>query len=165
MTMGQSNKAREIQPTSLFHTANKGDQEGHEEFYRTDENVMQEGDSSFSHSHHYHEEDLPEQDVSPVKTVIVTNKKRKRHNSNSTGTPTLVMNSTDPKDSKIPSKTFKDIIGHRSVKLRLEEIILPLRLPTELATSVFRGIRSLPASVLFHGPPGEQCSLSVIVVL
>ncbi|KAL3911355.1 MAG: hypothetical protein SGILL_007313, partial [Bacillariaceae sp.] len=149
---GQSQKTREIQPTSLFHTANQGvKQDEQHEYYVNDENAMQEEDHALSH--HYREQDLPEQDVSPVKTVIVTNKKRKRHSSNSTGTSTLVMTSSDShaQDSGIPSKTFNDIIGHGSVKLRLEEIILPLKLPSELSMSVFRGIRSLPASVLLMG--------------
>ena len=163
--LGQSKKTREIQPTSLFHTANQRVREEPQGCYDNDENAMHEGDHTFSH--HYPEQELPEQDVSPVKTVIVTNKKRKRHSSNSTGTSTLVMNSTDShaQDNSIPSKTFKDIIGHRSVKLRLEEIILPLKLPSELSMSVFRGIRSIPTSVLLMGPPGKYSFLMAIISL
>eukprot|EP00536_Pseudo-nitzschia_multiseries_P002180 jgi/Psemu1/182982/e_gw1.29.141.1 len=49
---------------------------------------------------------------------------------------------------------FKDIIGHQSVKLRLDEVLLPLALPTALSNQILKGIRSLPASILFYGPPG-----------
>jgi hypothetical protein len=49
---------------------------------------------------------------------------------------------------------LKDIIGHARAKLRIEEIILPLGLPYEVTTSVLRGIRSMPASILLYGPPG-----------
>jgi len=49
---------------------------------------------------------------------------------------------------------FSDIIGHSAVKLRLDEILLPLALPTALADSILVGVRSLSASVLLFGPPG-----------
>lgn len=49
---------------------------------------------------------------------------------------------------------LKDIIGHASVKLRIDELILPLGLPAAIADSVLTGIRSIPASILLHGPPG-----------
>lgn len=49
---------------------------------------------------------------------------------------------------------FSDIIGHASVKLRIDELILPLGLPTFIAESVLKGIRSVPASILLYGPPG-----------
>lgn len=49
---------------------------------------------------------------------------------------------------------LRDIIGHAAVKLRIEEIILPLGLPFEVADSVLKGIRSIPVSILLHGPPG-----------
>ena len=49
---------------------------------------------------------------------------------------------------------FKDIIGHQSVKLRLDEILLPLALPASLSRTILKGVRSLPASILMYGPPG-----------
>ena len=49
---------------------------------------------------------------------------------------------------------FSDIIGHGSVKVRIDEILLPLALPSNLTTSVLRGIRAMPASMLLYGPPG-----------
>jgi ATP-dependent 26S proteasome regulatory subunit len=49
---------------------------------------------------------------------------------------------------------FTDIIGHASVKLRIDELILPLGLPSTIADSVLKGIRSIPSSILLYGPPG-----------
>lgn len=49
---------------------------------------------------------------------------------------------------------FKDIIGHGAVKLRLDELLLPLALPEQLTQTVLVGIRALPASILLYGPPG-----------
>mmetsp|Transcript_25270 Transcript_25270/g.59153 ORF Transcript_25270/g.59153 Transcript_25270/m.59153 type:complete len:921 (+) Transcript_25270:99-2861(+) len=49
---------------------------------------------------------------------------------------------------------FKDIIGHQSVKLRLDEVLLPMALPASLSQTILRGIRTLPASILLYGPPG-----------
>jgi len=49
---------------------------------------------------------------------------------------------------------FKDIIGHGAIKLRIEEMLLPLALPQSIASSVLTGIRALPASILLYGPPG-----------
>jgi SpoVK/Ycf46/Vps4 family AAA+-type ATPase len=57
--------------------------------------------------------------------------------------------------SEQPTTTrFRDIIGHGAVKLRLDEILLPLALPTNLADSILTGIRSSSASILLYGPPG-----------
>jgi SpoVK/Ycf46/Vps4 family AAA+-type ATPase len=56
--------------------------------------------------------------------------------------------------SEQPKTRFRDIIGHGAVKLRLDEILLPLALPTNLADSILTGIRSLSASILLYGPPG-----------
>lgn len=50
--------------------------------------------------------------------------------------------------------SFRDIIGHGQAKLRLDEALLPLALPPDLAESVLTGIRAAPASILLHGPPG-----------
>ena len=52
------------------------------------------------------------------------------------------------------SVSFRDIIGHGQAKLRLDEALLPLALPQDLAESVLCGIRAAPASILLHGPPG-----------
>jgi hypothetical protein len=74
---------------------------------------------------------------------------------------------------------FSDIIGHGAVKLRLDEVLLPMALPPSLADSILtgtlvyaselsaqmfmiaqsdvlssKGIRSLSASILLFGPPG-----------
>ena len=49
---------------------------------------------------------------------------------------------------------FSDIIGHGSVKVRIDEILLPLALPSNLTNSILRGIRAMPASMLLYGPPG-----------
>jgi len=54
------------------------------------------------------------------------------------------------------SPTFRDIIGHGQAKLRLDEALLPLALPPDLAESVLTGIRAAPASILLHGPPGPR---------
>ena len=54
----------------------------------------------------------------------------------------------------IPTTTFADIIGHGAVKLRLDEILLPLALPPPLVSKVLCGIRSTSASILLSGPPG-----------
>ena len=81
------------------------------------------------------------------------------------------------KSGGAPPVSFADIIGHGPVgagvnfelisnsltfdsqlpqaKLRLEEALLPLALPPELAATVLTGIRAAPASILLHGPPGE----------
>ena len=58
------------------------------------------------------------------------------------------------KDVLLERTRFKDIIGHGAVKLRIEEMILPMALPTTVAQSVLTGIRALPASILLYGPPG-----------
>jgi ATP-dependent Clp protease ATP-binding subunit ClpA len=61
----------------------------------------------------------------------------------------------DVKTMSEQSRTrFRDIIGHGAVKLRLDEILLPLALPTNLADSILTGIRSSSASILLYGPPG-----------
>jgi hypothetical protein len=78
------------------------------------------------------------------------------------------------------STRFSDVIGHASVKLRIDEMLLPLALPPALAQSILTGmcplsamltccmhryshkhtvishigVRSLPASLLLYGPPG-----------
>jgi hypothetical protein len=49
---------------------------------------------------------------------------------------------------------FADIIGHANAKLHMEELLLPLALPPDVAASIFTGARAMPASVLLYGPPG-----------
>jgi hypothetical protein len=49
---------------------------------------------------------------------------------------------------------LKDIIGHGALKSRIQEILLPLSLPCSVANSILKGIRSMPVSILLHGPPG-----------
>ncbi|KAL7546793.1 hypothetical protein ACHAWF_011104 [Thalassiosira exigua] len=62
----------------------------------------------------------------------------------------------DPPPAHAPPRgvAFRDVIGHSAAKLRLDEALLPLALPPDLASSVLGGIRSAPASILLHGPPG-----------
>jgi AAA+ superfamily predicted ATPase len=57
---------------------------------------------------------------------------------------------------------FADIIGHANAKLHMEELLLPLALPPEVAASIFTGARAMPASVLLYGPPGCGKVRSVI---
>jgi hypothetical protein len=59
-----------------------------------------------------------------------------------------------PQNAKTTKTQFKDIIGHQSVKLRLDEVLLPLALPANLSRTILKGVRSLPASILLYGPPG-----------
>ena len=61
-----------------------------------------------------------------------------------------------PKENNFYVETTKlqDIIGHDAAKLRIQETILLLSLPTSVVESVLKGIRSVPASILFYGPPG-----------
>ena len=49
---------------------------------------------------------------------------------------------------------FSDIIGHAAVKLRIDEMLLPLTLPPDVTDLVLSGIRAQPASILLYGPPG-----------
>jgi SpoVK/Ycf46/Vps4 family AAA+-type ATPase len=60
------------------------------------------------------------------------------------------------KETRIMQETTRlnDIIGHGGVKLRIDELILPLGLPVAVASAVLTGIRATPASVLLYGPPG-----------
>ncbi len=55
-------------------------------------------------------------------------------------------------ESRLPR--FRDIIGHNAVKIRLDEVLLPLALPPLIADSILVGVRSLSASILLFGPPG-----------
>jgi ATP-dependent Clp protease ATP-binding subunit ClpA len=55
-------------------------------------------------------------------------------------------------DPSLPQ--FCDVVGHGAVKLRVEELLLPLALPTKMANSILTGVRSMPASIFFYGPPG-----------
>lgn len=67
------------------------------------------------------------------------------------------MESEKRRDEDMPVTTttrFSDIIGHASVKLRIDEMLLPLALPPSLSESILTGVRSLPACLLLYGPPG-----------
>lgn len=84
--------------------------------------------------------------------VVHAHKKRKsRHNTSIMTTLQGVMRYGGPHSV---STRFDDIIGHKVVKQRLNEVLLPLALPHELIQSVLTGIRSLSPSVLMFGPPG-----------
>jgi SpoVK/Ycf46/Vps4 family AAA+-type ATPase len=66
----------------------------------------------------------------------------------------------DTPSHMLETTTFKDIIGHGAVKLRIDELLLPMTLPKELKDSIFlSGVRSMPASVLLYGPPGTGKTL------
>jgi ATP-dependent 26S proteasome regulatory subunit len=62
--------------------------------------------------------------------------------------------SPPPPPPPLVGVSFRDIIGHGQAKLRLDEALLPLALPPDIAASVLTGIRAAPASILLHGPPG-----------
>ena len=57
-------------------------------------------------------------------------------------------------DENFERTRFQDVIGHSAVKLRMEEMLLPMALPSNVASQVLTGIRALPASILLYGPPG-----------
>lgn len=61
---------------------------------------------------------------------------------------------SSPPPPPLVGVSFRDIIGHGQAKLRLDEALLPLALPPDIAASVLTGIRAAPASILLHGPPG-----------
>jgi ATP-dependent 26S proteasome regulatory subunit len=61
---------------------------------------------------------------------------------------------SSPPPPPLVGVSFRDIIGHSQAKLRLDEALLPLALPPDIASSVLTGIRAAPASILLHGPPG-----------
>jgi hypothetical protein len=74
-----------------------------------------------------------------------------REECSSTNTST---STTSTSNANTNTTRFKDIIGHQSVKLRLDEVLLPLALPASLSRTILKGVRSLPASILMYGPPG-----------
>jgi hypothetical protein len=49
---------------------------------------------------------------------------------------------------------LRDIIGHGCVKLRMDELLLPMGLPESILDTLFTGMRAPPASILLNGPPG-----------
>lgn len=64
------------------------------------------------------------------------------------------MSPRDASDCVMEKTRFEDIIGHSAVKVRCDEILLPMALPTSVTDSILTGVRSLPASMLLYGPPG-----------
>jgi ATPase family associated with various cellular activities (AAA) len=116
------------------------------------------------HSMEVNHEDYDEGTVTSVPlSDAISSKTRKRKNScSSRSTDTLLTSCIDENNRSavvVPTSRFQDVIGHQAVKLRLKELLLPLKLSPELYSTVFRGIRTLPASVLFHGPPGTGKTL------
>jgi ATPase family associated with various cellular activities (AAA) len=79
----------------------------------------------------------------PVKTSAASQEPQDNNNNN---------NDESVVDRSLPR--FSDIIGHSAVKLRLDEVLLPLALPPTLADTILVGVRSLSASILLFGPPG-----------
>lgn len=86
--------------------------------------------------------------------------------------PVVTSHSSFDEDCQVDRQTFRrrqktgcivfeeasrlnDIIGHSALKTRVQEILLPLKLPLNVVSSVLKGIRSMPASILLYGPPGE----------
>jgi hypothetical protein len=82
-----------------------------------------------------------------------------------------------PKTLPTVTTTFKNIIGHQAVKLRMEEVLLPLALPTSMCKSILQGIRAYSPSMLLYGPPGcgkvhvechpspnPRCSFSIVLL-
>lgn len=57
-------------------------------------------------------------------------------------------------DESCINARFSDIVGHGSAKIRLDEMLLPLALPPSIAKRILTGVRAIPASILFYGPPG-----------
>ena len=53
-----------------------------------------------------------------------------------------------------PNTRLRDIIGHDQIKWRLDELLLPLALPVQVARRIWTGIRKPAVSILFFGPPG-----------
>lgn len=81
-----------------------------------------------------------------------------RPNSVSTGTKSATTGDTSSASTSIvttiSTTRFDDIIGHGDVKVRMDELLLPLALPPSWTDSLLRGVRALPASLLLYGPPG-----------
>jgi hypothetical protein len=63
----------------------------------------------------------------------------------------------------VEKSRFDDIIGHGAAKLRIEEILLTMALPTDVAQKVLTGVRAMPTSILLYGPPGCGKVSSTIV--
>lgn len=96
-----------------------------------------------SHHHHHHHVDESSLHLRPLS-------KRKIHHTYNNNTASTKSSSAD----SFEKTRFKDIIGHGAVKLRLDELLLPLALPEKITQTVLVGIRALPASILLYGPPG-----------
>jgi hypothetical protein len=99
---------------------------------------------------------MENQCVGSTLSHVIEKRKRLHGNPRNDNKRRLLNNSSSSSSSSnsVPSTRFNSIIGHQSVKLRLDEVLLPLTLPLELSKAVLTGIRSLPASILLHGPPG-----------
>ena len=164
---------------------------------------------SSSQKLHEKEEDEEEDDMSEsnerplLDSMVVISQEESSVLANASCSPSSSVacsaNTAPPKfqepDPTLPR--FSDIIGHGAVKLRIEEVLLPIALPDAIAQSVLTGtfgafvlkcmiaatkndhgigstlisarsyshflnanrsprvgIRSMPASILFYGPPG-----------
>jgi len=78
-------------------------------------------------------------------TIGVDQQEPKQQQQHGTASPFL---------AEAPTMKFRDIVGHKDAKLRLEEALLPLALQT-LPPQVLVGIRGGSLSgILLHGPPG-----------
>lgn len=90
--------------------------------------------------------DPPQLHACVEETLVRPLPKRKIHSTSMTHTKSC--------SESFEKTRFKDIIGHGAVKLRLDELLLPLALPENITQTVLVGIRALPASILLYGPPG-----------
>lgn len=119
-----------------------------------------------THNHHHHEFSNDNNNLSTsqnydpsaavVSTAATINKSDEGKEEEPLGKIVDKTQSSQHHGYDIPPITtsFRDIIGHGQAKLRLDEALLPLALPPDLADSVLSGIRAAPASILLHGPPG-----------
>ena len=69
-------------------------------------------------------------------------------------TPTTTLTHDNIPSYAPPAVRLRDIVGHAAVKLRLDELLLPLALPPTVYGQVFTGLRAVTPSVLLFGPPG-----------
>ena len=127
--------------TTATTTTNCATHNHHHEFSNDDNNVS-------STSQNY------DPSAAVVSTAATINKSSDEGKEDSLGKIDKSQSSQHGYDIPPITTSFRDIIGHGQAKLRLDEALLPLALPPDLADSVLSGIRAAPASILLHGPPG-----------
>lgn len=96
--------------------------------------------------------------TTPTSTTSAIRSSEQPHDQSSLSNKTSVAsqeqenNSESFVDRSLPR--FSDIIGHSAVKLRLDEVLLPIALPPAMVDTILVGVRSFSASILLFGPPG-----------